>query len=116
MPLFPNNRGQKMTRSGVSKRLADAVAKATVVCPTLREHRISPHTIRHTSAMHLLQGGMDITVIAMWLGHESIETTHTYISADLEMKTKILNSLQEPSRKSPRFKPSDSLLAFLENL
>lgn len=116
MPLFPNNRGQKMTRSGVNKRLADAVAEATAICPTLKEHRISPHTIRHTSAMHLLQGGMDVTVIAMWLGHESIETTHIYISADMEMKTKVLNSLQEPSRKSPRFKPSDSLLAFLENL
>jgi len=116
MPLFPNNRGQKMTRSGVNKRLADAVAKASTICQTLKEHRISPHTIRHTSAMHLLQGGMDITVIAMWLGHESIETTHTYISADMEMKTKLLNSLQEPSRKCPRFKPSDSLLEFLENL
>ena len=115
-PLFLSNRNQKLSRSAVTKRLEDAVKKAVPQCPTLKKRHISPHTIRHTTAMHLLQKGIDITVIAMWLGHESIETTHMYINADMTMKTKALCSLQEPSRKNPLVKASDSLLAFFDNL
>jgi site-specific recombinase XerD len=115
-PLFLSNRNQKLSRSAVTKRLECAVKKATQHCPTLKKRHVSPHTIRHTTAMHLLQNGIDITVIAMWLGHESIETTHVYIDADMTMKTKALASLQEPSRKNPLFKASDSLLAYLDNL
>jgi len=115
-PLFLSNRNQKLSRSAVTKRLEDAVKKAIPLCPTLKKCHVSPHTIRHTTAMHLLQKGNDITVIAMWLGHERIETTHIYIAADMKMKTKALGSLQEPSRKNSLFKASDSLLAFFDNL
>jgi integrase/recombinase XerD len=70
-----------MTRSGVAHRLRLAVKKASATCPSLRGRRISPHTLRHTTAMHLLQAGVDLTVIALWLGHESPTTTHRYVEA-----------------------------------
>jgi integrase len=85
-PLVPNARGRQMDRSGVESRLALAVSRATASCPSLRDKAVSPHTIRHTTAMHLLQSGVDVTVIALLLGHESPETTHQYVEADLEMK------------------------------
>ena len=78
--------------------------------------KISPHTLRHTTAMHLLQSGVDITVIALWLGHESPATTHLYVEADLTMKEKALQKLQDPSLKSVRYQASDSILSFLESL
>lgn len=115
-PLFPNAAAQRMTRSGVAHRLQLAVTKATAACPTLRGRRISPHTFRHTTAMHLLQSGVDITVIALWLGHESPTTTHRYVEADLAMKQRALAALTEPSQRHARFAPSDDLLAFLEGL
>lgn len=112
--LFPNERGLPMTRSGVEKRLSLAVSTAATSCSSLKAKRISPHTLRHTTAMHLLQAGVDITVIAMWLGHESIETTHIYMTADLAMKERALKTLQPPTGGSFRFKPDDELLAFLQ--
>jgi site-specific recombinase XerD len=115
-PLFANARGQAMTRSGVEKRLQEAVRKAGKTCPSILAKRVSPHTLRHTNAMHLLQSGVDITVIAMWLGHESIETTHRYITADLELKEKALKTLQPPSGGTFRFRPDDELLKFLQSL
>jgi len=78
-PLFPNRDGTPLSRSGVEKRLQAAVSFAAQRCPTLSGRRISPHTLRHTTAMHLLQSGVDITVIALWLGHESPATTHLYL-------------------------------------
>lgn len=87
-PLFPNVKGAHMTRSGIEKRLADAVRRAKENCPSLSNRSIGPHTFRHTTAMHLLDAGVDITVIALWLGHESIETTNVYITSSLEMKEK----------------------------
>jgi site-specific recombinase XerD len=114
--LFPNRNGQTMTRSGVEKRLNIAVRTAAESCPSLRGKRVSPHTLRHTTAMHLLQAGVDITGIAMWLGHESIETTHIYVTADLAMKEKALAMLQPPKGGSFRFRPGDELLTFLEAL
>ncbi len=115
-PLFANARGQAMTRSGVEKRLREAVRKAGKTCPSIRAKRVSPHTLRHTNAMHLLQAGVDVTVIAMWLGHESIETTHRYVTADLELKEKALKTLQPPSGGAFRFRPDDELLKFLQLL
>jgi integrase/recombinase XerD len=115
-PLFPNRDGRPMTRSGVAFRLRLAVQKAIDACPSLRGRRISPHTLRHTTAMHLLQAGVDITVIALWLGHESPTTTHGYVEADLAMKKRALDKLVEPARRHVRFKPSDDLLAFLDGL
>jgi site-specific recombinase XerD len=114
--LFPNRGGQPMTRSGVAHRLRLAVSKAAKTCPSLRSRRISPHTLRHTTAMHLLQSGVDITVIALWLGHESPTTTHRYVEVDLAMKRRALAALTEPATRNTRFTPGDDLLAFLEGL
>ena len=105
-----------MTRSGVAFRLRLAVQKATDACPSLRGRRISPHTLRHTTAMHLLQAGVDITVIALWLGHESPTTTHGYVEADLAMKKRALDRLTEPHARRGRVIPSDAVLAFLDGL
>lgn len=116
-PVFPNRAGAPLSRTGVEYRLQLAVELARSKCPTLQGRRISPHTIRHTTAMHLLQSGVDITVIALWLGHESPATTHLYVEADLSMKERALHKLQAPSTKAfQRFKPADKLLEFLDSL
>ena len=115
-PVFPNKQGKPLTRFGVVKRLNVAVNKATQFCPSLGKCRISPHTLRHTTAMHLLQSGVDITVIALWLGHESPATTHRYVEADLSMKESALNKLQGILTDNMRYKPMDSLIEFLEKL
>ena len=113
--LFANARGVRMTRSGVEKRLREAVQRASEKCPSLKTKHVSPHTLRHTTAMHLLQAGVDITLIAMWLGHESIETTHIYMTADMQMKEKALKVLQPPAGGNFRFRPKAALLTFLES-
>lgn len=115
-PLFPNRSGKPLSRSGVEHRLREAVRRAGQACPSLLGRRISPHTMRHTVAMHLLQSGVDITVIALWLGHESPTTTHMYIEADMAMKERALARLQEPTSSEFRYRPNDQLLAFLETL
>jgi integrase/recombinase XerD len=115
-PVFPNRAGKPMSRSGVEQRLRVTIAKASSQCPSLRERAISPHTVRHTTATHLLQSGVDITVIAMWLGHEDTATTHQYIEADLAMKEAALRRMDAPSSKPVRFKANDRLLAFLDAL
>ena len=115
-PIFPSRCGRPLSRSGVEYRLGLAVKKAAERFPSLEKRQISPHTLRHTTAMHLLQSGVDITVIALWLGHESPATTHLYIEADLTMKEKALKKLQDPSLKSVRYQAGDSILSFLESL
>lgn len=115
-PLLPNRDGQAMTRGNVTQRLALAVKAATTAQPQLAKRRISPHTVRHTTAMHLLQSGVDITVIALWLGHESPTTTHHYVEADLAMKERALARLQEPDAALRRFRAPDSLVEFLKTL
>ena len=115
-PLFPNARGQSLSRSGVEDRLALAVGKAAEVCASLRGRSISPHTIRHTTAMHLLQSGVDLTVIAIWLGHESPETTHQYVEADLRMKEEVLTKAKGIAPEPTRFRPKGKLLEFLDKL
>jgi integrase/recombinase XerD len=114
--LFPNRSGGKLTRSNVTQRLALAVATATAACPQLTGRTVSPHTIRHTTAMHLLQSGVDITVIALWLGHESTTTTHMYLEADLSMKERALERLQPAGAKTARYRPPDQLMQFLQSL
>jgi site-specific recombinase XerD len=115
-PLFTNRFGQALTRSGAAKRLRLTVQRAAKTCPSLKGRIISPHTFRHTTAMHLLQSGIDLTVIALLLGHESPSTTHQYVELDPQMKERCLRKLQSPNAKSGRFKPSDRLLSFLDNL
>jgi site-specific recombinase XerD len=115
-PLFPARGGGRLSRSGIEDRLTSAVATAIRSCPSLSGRRISPHTLRHTTAMHLLQSGVDVTVIALWLGHESPATTHIYIEADLAMKKRALDKLADPRSRTKRLVPSDALLAFLDGL
>ena len=114
--LMPNRDGHPMTRTNVTQRLALAVAATTPAMPSLKDRRISPHTVRHTTAMHLLQSGEPIEGIALWLGHESPTTTHQYVEANLEMKEKTLAKLQDPATAARRFRATDSLLEFLKTL
>ena len=115
-PILLNRGGQPMSRSGVEQRLQLAVSQASANCPALKGRRVSPHVIRHTTAMHLLQSGVDLTVIALWLGHEQVATTHQYLEADLDMKERALASLQPPETMTPRFVPKPDVLAFLDSL
>jgi integrase/recombinase XerD len=115
-PLFPNARGKPMTRHGVEYRLGIAKKTAEERCPSLKEKHVSPHSVRHTTAIHLLQSGIDISVIALWLGHESPSTTHHYLQADLAMKKRVLEKLAPPHTRNILFKPGDELLRFLERL
>ena len=114
--LLPNRDGHPMTRSNVTKRLALAVQSASKLNSDLAKRHISPHTVRHTTAAHLLQSGVDISVIALWLGHESPTTTHMYVEADLAMKERALEKLQEPDSQTPRYQAPDTLLKFLKAL
>lgn len=115
-PLFPNRAGGPLTRTSVAERLTRAAIPVTQRYPELARQRISPHIIRHSTAMHLLQSGVDITVIALWLGHESPSTTHAYVEADLAMKERALRALQPPKAAPVRYRPSDRVLAFLQGL
>jgi site-specific recombinase XerD len=115
-PVFPNRAGAPLTRSGIRDRLDRAVAVASQPCPSLRSQRITPHTLRHSTAMHLLQSGTDLAVIALWLGHESPATTHQYLEADLAAKQAVLRRLTDPGPAPARFQPDDRLLAFLQDL
>ncbi|MEO6743920.1 MAG: tyrosine-type recombinase/integrase [Caldimonas sp.] len=114
--LLPNRSGQAMTRCNVTQRLTLAVDRGTAESPGLKGKRISPHTLRHTTAMHLLQSGVPFNVIALWLGHESTNTTHRYVEANLEMKEQALARLEAPNVKLTRFRATDELMKFLETL
>jgi integrase/recombinase XerD len=114
--LFPNRTGGALTRTSVAERLKLAAASAARCHPELARQRVSPHIVRHSTAMHLLQSGVDITVIALWLGHETPVTTHTYIEADLAMKEKALKALHPPNASPTRYRAPDRLLAFLQSL
>jgi site-specific recombinase XerD len=115
-PVFPNRSGGPLTRSGVRDRLDRAVTIAEQHCPSLRGQHVTPHTLRHSTAMHLLQSGTDLAVIALWLGHESPATTHQYLEADLAAKEAVLRRLTSPGPAPARFQPGDQLLAFLQGL
>jgi integrase/recombinase XerD len=116
--IFPNRFGEPLTRSGVRQRLSSVCRIATKNCPSLAKRNVTPHAFRHATALHLLQSGVDLSVIALWLGHEKIETTHQYMEANLTMKKAALASLPaiNPQMKSQNKKPSDKILAFLESL
>jgi site-specific recombinase XerD len=115
-PLFPNARGGRLSAHGVQYLLAKHVALATPACQSLKKKRVSPHVLRHTTAMDLLQQGTDRSVMALWLGHESIETTQIYLDADLELKQQVLDRVKPLNGKPGRYRPDDKLLAFLKNL
>jgi integrase/recombinase XerD len=115
-PVFPNRTGTPLSRSGVRDRLERAVAVAADRCPSLQGRPVSPHTLRHSCAMHLLQSGTDLAVIALWLGHANPATTHQYLEADLATKEAALRRLTDPAPATSRFQPGDRLLAFLDTL
>jgi integrase/recombinase XerD len=115
-PLFPTIRGEHVSRDALEHLVRLHVAAASRSCPALASRRISPHVLRHSTAMELLQHGVDQSVIALWLGHESVETTLIYLHADLKMKEKVLNRMAAPDVAPGRYRPTDKLLAFLEAL
>lgn len=115
--VFPNARGQRLSGDGVRYILAKHVAAAAKACPSLAQKNVTPHMLRHTMAMELLQAGVDRSVIALWLGHESVETTQIYLEANLALKEKILAETPLPNGgRNGRFRPDDELLAFLSGL
>jgi site-specific recombinase XerD len=115
-PLFPTSRGAPLTRDAVARRLTKHAASAAHVCPTLHGKNVTPHVLRHTAAMRLLHAGVDTAIIALWLGHESVETTHIYLHADLAIKERALARTKPSTIKPGRYKPSDALMAFLDTL
>jgi site-specific recombinase XerD len=115
-PAFPSRRGTKLSRDAVERLVSKCAKRASAACSTLRTKRVTPHVLRHTAAVTLLRAGNDRAVIALWLGHESIETTQMYLDADLSMKERAL-ARTTPLRTAPgRFIPEDELLAFLNGL
>ena len=115
-PLFPTRTGTRLSRDAIERRLARHLALARTTCPSLRAKRVSMHTLRHTAAMRLLLAGNDITVIALWLGHEQIATTNIYLHADMSHKQRALNRTRPLNSRQARYRPPDALLAFLEAL
>ena len=115
-PVFPSSRGGHMSEDAVERLVAKHVTAAQQRCPTLVGKQVTPHTLRHTAAMQLLQRGVDRSVIALWLGHESIETTQMYLHADLGLKEKALARTASSGRAPGRYRPKDALLSFLEGL
>jgi integrase/recombinase XerD len=115
-PLFPTGRGNRLSRDALEQIIHRHVATASKSCPTLAGKRVSPHVLRHSTAMQLLQHDVDQSVIALWLGHESVETTQIYVHADLRLKEKALARVAATTQKPGRYKPDDQLLAFLESL
>jgi site-specific recombinase XerD len=115
-PLFPNRQGTRLSRDTVAYILSKYVSRAEKHCPSLLKKRVSPHVLRHTAAVHLLQAGVDLSVIALWLGHESLESTQAYMNSDLSQKIKVLEKTLPISAEPLTFKPDDNLLEFLKTL
>jgi site-specific recombinase XerD len=115
-PLFTTIRGGPMSRDALQQRLTLHVTAAGKCCPSLASKNVTPHVLRHSAAMALLHAGVDITVIALWLGHESVTTTQIYLQADMALKQQALDRTTPPAAQPGRYQPPDQLLAFLETL
>ncbi len=114
--LFPNSRGETLSPDGVQYILAKYVAIASLNCPSIASKRVTPHCLRHTAAMTLLMSGVDRAMIALWLGHESVETTQVYLHANLALKEQLLANASMPEGKPGLYRPDDQLLEFLNGL
>ncbi len=116
-PLFPTRTGRRLTRDALEHRIAKHTATAATTCPSLRAKHVSMHTLRHSAAMALLDHGVDVTVIALWLGHEQPSTTaRIYLHADMSLKQRATDRLTPPGTTPGRYRPADTLLAFLDSL
>jgi len=115
-PLFPTSTGRGLSRDAIEHRIAHYVTETGRTCPSIRAKHVSAHTLRHTAAMRLLLSGVDVTVIALWLGHEQVSTTGMYLHADMSQKERAIARVAPLTSKAGRFRPPDSLLAFLEAL
>ncbi|MCA1701083.1 MAG: site-specific integrase [Actinobacteria bacterium] len=115
-PLFPTSLGRALSRDAIALMVAKHTTVAGRSCPTLKNKKVSPHVLRHTAAMSLLRAGVDSTVIALWLGHESVEATQIYLHADMAIKERALARTTPPNSTPGRYRPPDNLLAFLEGL
>jgi integrase/recombinase XerD len=115
-PLFPTTTGRRLSRDAIERRLAIHLATAATSCPSIKTKHVTMHTLRHTAAMRLLLAGNDITVIALWLGHEQITTTQIYLHADMTHKQQAIDRTRPLAAKPGRYQPPDALLAFLEAL
>ena len=114
--VFPSSRGTRLSADAFQRLVSKHVTAATARCPSLAEKKISPHTLRHSTAMGLLRRGVDRSVIALWLGHESMETTQIYLHADMQLKEQALAYAGTSGLAPARYQPGDALLAFLEGL
>jgi integrase/recombinase XerD len=112
---LPSIRGDRLSRDAIERLITKYIDVAKQTCPSLKGKKISPHK-RHSAAMDLLQHGVDRTVIALWLGHESVETNQIYLHADMQSKEKALSRTTPLGIKAGRYRPDDKLLAFLESL
>jgi len=115
-PLFPSRRGGPLSPDAIEWLTAKHAAAAAKQCPSIAAKNVTPHTLRHTAAMQLLQAGVDVSVIALWLGHESVQTTQIYLHADLALKERALARTAPANTTPGRYRPPDPLLAFLEEL
>ena len=115
-PLFPTSTARPLTRKALARRIAKHATDAAERCPSLTAKTITPHVLRHTAAMRLLHAGVDTTVIALWLGHEQVETTQMYVHADLALKERALARTKPLDSKPGRYRPPDALLRFLDGL
>jgi site-specific recombinase XerD len=115
-PLFPTTTGRPMSRDAIERRISHHVRAAAQACPSLHTKKVSAHILRHTAAMRLLLSGVDVTVIALWLGHEQVTTTNIYLHADMSQKERAIARTTPPNTTPGRYRAPDTLLAFLEAL
>jgi integrase len=115
-PLFPSRTGGRLSSDAVADLLARHITAAARRCPSLSKKNVTPHTLRHTAAMTLLQAGVDTSTIALWLGHAGTKATQVYLHADLALKEAALARTSPPAARRVRYQPPDHLLAFLEGL
>lgn len=115
-PVFPGPRGEPLSRNALGQLVNRHAQAATAGCPSLASKKVTPHVLRHTCAMRLLESGVDVTLISMWLGHESLRSTQVYLAAHLALKEKALARLTPPNTTPRRYKPTDDVLAFLASL